>query len=153
VFLYSPENKYALHFHSEQIPSENSLMKLADDRETLIIDYKLVDDDINSIITLHKKLDEQLRATNCGKLEYWFPEDELPKAIRQMSRDGLHQSGTTRIAASAKDGVVDANLKVFGTSNVYVCSSSVFPTSGQANPTFYLGAFAIRLAQHLTNNQ
>ena len=38
--------------------------------------------------------------------------------------------GTTRIAAAAEDGVVDENLKVWGTPNLYVCSSSVFPTSG-----------------------
>jgi len=45
--------------------------------------------------------------------------------------------------------VLDSDLKVWGTENLYVCSSSAFPTSGQANPTFFLGAFAARLAQHL----
>jgi choline dehydrogenase-like flavoprotein len=67
-----------------------------------------------------------------------------------MSIDGLHQVGTTRIAATADAGVVDDNLKVWGTSNLYVCSSSVFPTSGQANPTFLLGVFAVRLAHQLS---
>jgi choline dehydrogenase-like flavoprotein len=67
-----------------------------------------------------------------------------------MSRDGIHQSGTTRISATSEQGVVDANLKVWGTKNIYVVSSSVFPTSSQANPTFLLGAFAARLANHLT---
>ena len=47
-----------------------------------------------------------------------------------MSRDGIHQSGTTRIADSAERGVLDKDLKVFGTNNLYVCSSSAFPTSG-----------------------
>ena len=66
-----------------------------------------------------------------------------------MSIDGVHQVGTTRIARNARDGVVDENLKVWGTNNLYVCSSSVFPTSSQANPTFLLGAFAVRMARHL----
>jgi hypothetical protein len=153
VFLYSPENKYALHFHSEQIPYEKNMMRLASDKETLVIDYTLTDVDINSIITLHKELDSWLRKTECGHLEYWFPEEELPKQIRKMSRDGVHQSGTTRIADNRDKGVVDRDLRVFGTSNVYVCSSSVFPTSGQANPTFFLGAFAVRLANHLSNRK
>jgi choline dehydrogenase-like flavoprotein len=53
------------------------------------------------------------------------------------------------MADTPENGVVDANLKLWGTNNIYVCSSSVFPTSGQANPTFLLGVFAVRLAAHL----
>jgi hypothetical protein len=153
VFLYSPENNYALHFHAEQIPDKSNLMKIGDDGKTLIIDYTLLDDDIESVIKLHEKLDNTLRESNCGELIYWFPKAELKQAIRQMSKDGIHQSGTTRIAKTVEEGVVDFNLKVFGLDNLYVCSSSVFPTSGQANPTFLLGAFAIRLAKHLSNNE
>ena len=151
VFLYSPQNRYALHFHAEQVPHAANRMELADDGETLQITYGLTKADIDSVIQLHKELDQQLRAMGCGELEYWFPPAALPDAIRKMSKDGLHQCGTTRMADTPANGVVDANLKLWGTDNVYVCSSSVFPTSGQANPTFLLGAFAIRLATHLAN--
>jgi len=150
VFLYNPSNFYALHFHSEQVPDVNNSMQLGDDGEKLVINYSLTDADINSVIKLHKELDANLRSSGCGELEYWFNEDELPDTIRKMSKDGLHQVGTTRIAKTPSDGVVDENLKVWGTKNVFVCSSSVFPTSGQANPTFMLGTFAARLANHLT---
>ena len=126
-------------------------MVLAEDGKSLIINYQILDEDIKSVITLHKKLDSWLRDNKCGELEYWFPEENLLAEIRNMSKDGIHQSGTTRIAKSIEEGVVDSNLKVFGTDNLYVCSSSVFPTSGQANPTFYLGAFAVRLAHFLSN--
>jgi choline dehydrogenase-like flavoprotein len=151
VFLYSPDNRYALHFHAEQAPYAGNRMQLADDGETLQITYGLTKADIDSVIQIHKELDKQLRAMGCGELEYWFPPAALPDAIRNMSKDGLHQCGTTRMAGSPATGVVDANLKLWGTSNVYVCSSSVFPTSGQANPTFLLGVFAVRLAAHLSN--
>jgi len=150
VFLYNPQNRYALHFHAEQIPDADNRMELADDGETLQITYGLTNTDIASVIQLHKVLDQQLRAMGCGELEYWYSDEELPEAIRSMSKDGIHQCGTTRIADSPAKGVVDGNLKVWGTNNVYVCSSSVFPTSGQANPTFLLGVFAARLAEHLT---
>jgi choline dehydrogenase-like flavoprotein len=153
IFLYSPDNVYALHFHAEQIPEFTSIMSLAEDGESLVIDYKILEEDIQSVITLHEKLDDHLRSLNCGKLEYWFNKEELIKEIRLMSKDGIHQSGTTRIAKSKEEGVVNYDLKVFDTDNLYVCSSSVFPTSGQANPTFYLGAFAVRLAKHLTENE
>lgn len=151
VFLHSPRNVYALHFHAEQLPVPENRMELAQDGETLNIHYRLVEQDIDSVIRTHGLLDKWLRKCKCGELEYWFQKNEMPAAIRAMSVDGLHQVGTTRIAATAEDGVVDENLKVWGTSNLYVCSSSVFPTSGQANPTFLLGAFALRLAHHLAS--
>jgi hypothetical protein len=151
IFLFSPKNTYALHFHAEQIPFEGNCMKLDADGETLIIDYSLTDADVSSVITLHDVLDKWLRNCGCGELQYWFDKEELSSAIKNMSKDGLHQSGTTRISNTPASGVVDKNLKVWGTDNVYVCSSSVFPTSGQANPTFLLGAFAARLARHITN--
>jgi len=149
VFLYSPRNIYALHFHAEQVPVPENRMELAEDGDTLNIYYQYTDQDVDSIIRTHELLDKWLRKCGCGELIYWFPKNELPAAIRDMSIDGIHQVGTTRIAATADDGVVDKNLKVWGTPNLYVCSSSVFPTSGQANPTFLLGAFAVRLAHHL----
>lgn len=151
IFLYSPQNLYALHFHSEQIPVASNRMELKTDGETLVIHYNLQDEDIQSVIRLHEALDEHLQKTKSGKLVYWYPKDELAQAIMASSRDGIHQNGTTRIANTPDIGVVDPNLKVWGTSNVYVCSSSVFPTSGQANPTFLIGVFAVRLAQYLTN--
>ena len=48
-----------------------------------------------------------------------------------------------------EDGVVDANLAVHGVPTLHVASSSVFPTSGQANSTFMIVVFALRLAEHL----
>ncbi len=150
VFLFSPENIYALHFHAEQIPAYGNQMYLDKDNETLIIDYSLSPPDIKSVIRAHEVLDEWLQKCGCGKLEYWFPKEDLFDAINRMSKDGIHQSGTTRIAGSSEDGVVNNDLKLWGTSNVYICSSSVFPTSSQANPTFLLGAFAARLANHIS---
>jgi GMC oxidoreductase len=151
VFLYSPRNVYALHFHAEQVPVPENRMELSEDGETLNIHYQYTDRDVDSIIRTHDLLDKWLRKCKCGELDYWFTKSELPAAIRAMSIDGLHQVGTTRIAETAEDGVVDENLKVWGTANLYVCSSSVFPTSGQANPTFFLGVFAVRLAHHLSS--
>ena len=149
VFLYSPQNKYALHFHAEQIPDESNKMTLSNNGETLKIDYDIKDGDINSVIELHKRLDSYLREINCGELEYWYQPKDLFQAIKNMSKDGIHQSGTTRIGRNADEGVVDRNLLVFGTSNLYICSCSVLPTSSQANPTFFGGALAVRLSNQL----
>jgi choline dehydrogenase-like flavoprotein len=60
-----------------------------------------------------------------------------------------HPSGTTRMSHNATNGVVSPSLNVHGTENLYVCSSSVFPTAGVANPTLTIVALACRLANHL----
>jgi choline dehydrogenase-like flavoprotein len=49
----------------------------------------------------------------------------------------------------AKQGVVDANTRVHGISNLYVAGSGVFPTYSASNPTLNLVALTLRLADHL----
>ena len=65
------------------------------------------------------------------------------------AQGGQHHMGTTRMAATPRDGVVDRDCRVHGVDNLYVAGSSVFPTGGSANPTLTLMALAIRLADHL----
>jgi len=62
-----------------------------------------------------------------------------------------HEVGTMRMAQSAADGVVDADLRLHGADGVYVCDLSVFPSSPAANPTLTLAALATRLGDHLAD--
>ena len=64
-------------------------------------------------------------------------------------RDVAHPSGTTRMAASALHGVVDASGQVHGVERLYIAGTSVFPTQGHVNPTLSLVALAIRVADEL----
>ena len=59
---------------------------------------------------------------------------------------GKHHCGTTRMSDDPKTGVVDADCRVHGMSNLYISSSSVFPTHGYANPTLTIVAMSIRMA-------
>ena len=61
-----------------------------------------------------------------------------------------HHMGTTRMHSSEKRGVVDANCQVHGVNNLFIAGSSVFPTSGSANPTLTIIALALRLADHVS---
>jgi choline dehydrogenase-like flavoprotein len=58
--------------------------------------------------------------------------------------------GTTRMSVAPADGVVDVDCRVHGIENLFVAGSSVFATSGYANPTLTLVALAVRLGRHLT---
>lgn len=62
---------------------------------------------------------------------------------------GQHHMGTTRMSDRAEEGVVDASSKVFGTNNLYVAGSSVFPTGGHVPPTLTIVAMAIKLANEI----
>lgn len=67
--------------------------------------------------------------------------------------DMKHPSGTTRMAASPRAGVVDADCRVHGVANLFVTGSSVFPTVGHANPTLLIVALAARLAQQIRRGE
>lgn len=64
-----------------------------------------------------------------------------------------HHIGTTRMHESPSEGVVDANCRVHGMTNVYVAGSSVFPTGGATSPTLTIVALALRLSEHLRSKE
>ncbi len=75
--------------------------------------------------------------------------DDLPPALHDYDAYGLHHMGATRMSDDPRLGVVDANCKVHGISNLFVAGSSVFPTAGAANPTWTITALALRLADEV----
>ena len=95
----------------------------------------------------HRHWDEYLRRHGAGRIEPLF--EDAGAAIRERLGGGFHQSGTTRMSARPEEGVVDRNLAVHGLPTLYVASSSAFPTSSQANSTFMIVVFVLRLAEHL----
>jgi hypothetical protein len=153
-FQPSNANQYDLHYHAEQIPNWESHVTLSNNKDELgmprlNIDYRFHEQDIDSVIRAHSLLDSHLRQYNVGSLEY--TSTNLASSVWDQASDGYHQTGTTRMSTTAKDGVVDVNCKVHGTENLYVVSGSTFVTSGQANTTFLIVVFAIRLAQYLSS--
>ena len=62
---------------------------------------------------------------------------------------GYHPSGATAMADSPDEGVCDRDLRVFGLTNLYVVSSSVFPHLPANPPPLTIIALALRLAAHL----
>jgi glucose dehydrogenase len=60
-----------------------------------------------------------------------------------------HHLGTVRMGNDERTSVVDKNLRVHGVRNAYALTSGNFVTSGPANPTLLIAAFAFRLSEHL----
>mgnify|MGYP000610362052 CR=1 FL=1 len=62
---------------------------------------------------------------------------------------GYHHMGGTRMAEAPAGGVTDLNCRVFGTENLFVAGSSLFPSTGYCNPTTTIVQLALRLGEHL----
>jgi GMC oxidoreductase/FAD dependent oxidoreductase len=154
-FMYSDTNLYPFHYHGEHLPNPASKVYLTQavdrlGRRKLAIDLQFTSQDTDGVIRAHKHWDRYLRDLGVGWLEYQH--DDLEEAVNRRLGGGFHQAGTTRMSASPAYGVVDENLAVHGVPNVYVASGSSFVTSGQANTTFMIVAFAVRLADHLARD-
>ena len=57
--------------------------------------------------------------------------------------------GGTRMSERPDDGIVNSDCRVHDLENLYIAGSSVFPTGGDANPTYTIVQLALRLADHL----
>jgi choline dehydrogenase-like flavoprotein len=153
-FVPSAANVYPLMYQGEHLPRPESRVTLAEERDALGVprlrtDLRFSDEDVEQLLSAHRHLDAYLREHGCGELEYL--DDDPAAAVREqlLGIGGYHQAGTTRMSAEPEDGVVDANLAVHGLPDLHVASSSAFVTSGQANSTFMIVAFALRLVEHL----
>jgi choline dehydrogenase-like flavoprotein len=61
-----------------------------------------------------------------------------------------HHQGACRMGDNPRTSVVDKNLKVHESPNLYVCGSEVFSTGGAMQPSLSIAALSLRLADHLT---
>jgi choline dehydrogenase-like flavoprotein len=75
------------------------------------------------------------------------------KDMQIGTQDGHHTSSTCRMGRNPSEGVVDPDLKVFGTTNLYVCSNAVHPTCAAVNPTLTLVAVTLKLVDHLLSEK
>jgi choline dehydrogenase-like flavoprotein len=155
VVLENKANVYSLHYHAEQAPNPDSRVCLSTERDTfgvprLLVDYRISDIDVESIYRAHTLIDQELRKHQCGY--FTFSTSDVITDIRKQVGVGGHHIGTTRMSREASHGVVDSNCQVYGIRNLFIASSSVFPTSSQANPTLTIVAIAARVADHLKHN-
>lgn len=150
-FVRSNNLRYRLAYHSEQIPQPDSRVTLSEklDRTGLAkirVDLKFHEIDAWSVVRTHELLSDWLTKTEFGRLEWNVPVDQRINAVLAQAKHGTHQIGTVRMGANPNVGVVDRNLCTFDSANLFVVSTAVLPTSGQANPTLTAIALAMRLA-------
>jgi len=148
-------NSFGLCYQTEHMPNPDSRIVLHPERDALGLPraemrVAFTDRDVQTVLATHAIIKEQFRSSGTGDLIY--DQASLENEVRDRLRSfdsAAHHIGTTRMSSDPTSGVVDKNCRVHGTQNLFVAGSSVFPTSGHANPTLMIVALALRLAAHL----
>jgi choline dehydrogenase-like flavoprotein len=151
-YRLAPSDGWGIRVQLETAPDRDSRVRLSEKRDALgmprlDLHWKMTAQDLQS----YHRFEDLLFAAlpGFGVRARRFQHDTDPDGWPVTLQVGMHHMGTTRMDKNPRQGVVDENCLVHGTGNLYVAGSSLFPTSGMANPTLTLIALAIRLADHI----
>lgn len=148
----NPRARVQLQVHLEQAPNPHSQIVLSEEldrygMQKAKVVWALSDIEKHTLDVAIKTASEELQKCSLGTLKPypWLSSSDWPHNLY----DAYHHAGTTRMSLEASDGVVNSDLRLHDTKNVFVCGGSVFTTSGFANPTLSMMALALRLGNHL----
>ena len=141
----------------EQAPDPENRVELSSERDRFgtplpIVRWRIGTREAHTMARLAHLLESAFARAGLPppQLESWTRTADLEQvAVIDMA----HSAGTTRMSHDPAQGVVDGNCKVHGVEGLYVAGASIFPTSGHANPTLMIMGFALRLAEHLREQQ
>lgn len=139
-------------FVTEQRPSRESRVRPTQQKNSYDnlrteVDWRLSAEDLREAKALYPFIRANLMDLN-GAEETYDPDLVIWK---ERLSSAAHHLGTVRMAEDPEHGCVDRNLKLFGSEQIFVCDGSVFPTAGNANPTYTCMALSARLARHLSH--
>jgi choline dehydrogenase len=87
------------------------------------------------------------------KVDGRLTKDVAVKLVRQTSSTSFHPVGTCAMLPKEDGGVVDPNLKVYGTKNLRVVDASVFPLNVRGNIASLVYAIAERASDLIKNEK
>jgi len=104
---------------------------------------------IAHLIMNYSEEDRRLLDRARGLLRGWLSQLKVRNVRELEVAWSRHHQGACRMGRSPATSVVDADLRVHETPNLYVCGSEVFVTGGAMQPSLTIVALAIRLGDHL----
>jgi choline dehydrogenase-like flavoprotein len=145
---------------SEQALNRESRVMLGDDRDSfgsqkIDLRWQRSPVDKKTLLRGGVRFAEEFAINRVGRMQIadWLLQEEADYPdLASEETGGHHHMCTTRMASRAQEGVVDKDLAVFGTENLFITGSSVFSTAGHANPTFTIVQLTLRLAEHLNSS-
>jgi len=148
---------FRLGIQLEQQPDPDSRVTLSNNVDALglrraRIDWKINSSEIETVAAVAEMCKRAFMVAGIGEVDVDADVASQSHDLTRRMVDQNHHNGTARMASTPNEGVVDRDLRVFGTSNLYICSSAVFPTGSFSNPTHTLIALGIRLAEKLSSD-
>jgi choline dehydrogenase-like flavoprotein len=145
-----PAEQFTINIMTEQEPSRESRITLGRERDRYgvpraRITWNPTHKTWQTIVGFSRIIRDEFDAAGLGKVVFFPSVVESCAFWNVYPHDMYHHIGATRMAESPEHGVVDPECKVFGMENLYIVSSSVFPTSGHSNCTLTIMALAFRL--------
>lgn len=153
-FVYKHKARVRLIMMMEQEPDTGSYIALSDVKDQYgvkqaAIHWSITPKTWHSVVRLSHTVSQEMHRLALGKVKLYDHIVENVANWESYLTDVNHHMGGTRMSATPAEGVVNTDLQVWGYDNLYVCSSSVFPTSSHSNPTLTLLALAQRLVNKL----
>jgi choline dehydrogenase-like flavoprotein len=157
--LLAPRNSsFELTLVIEQFPEVGNTISLATDRRDRYdtplarIEWRATPRDYETFDAVQSALTAYWQKSTFRTLGTLHPTcTQVSHERLQRDSDHFHPGGTTRMGRDVTSGVVDSDLKTHRIDNLFVVSTSTFPSGGGSNPTFMLMAFALRAAEHIAN--
>ncbi|WP_428425511.1 GMC family oxidoreductase [Methylibium sp.] len=145
----------SLGFFCEQLPTSRSRIQLGDQTDELglrriRVDWQIDGRELATMRRFGMLIKEEFEQQGLATVTLDPRLVNEDPAFTNEIFDAIHQMGSTRMGRSTEDGFVDADLKVFGIDNLFIAGSTVFPSTGFANPTFTAIALSLRLGRHLS---
>lgn len=137
----------------EQMPTQDNHIELdwgdldALNMPRAVLHWRLKAEDYRAPRYLLDQFAQVMLAHNFGRVrlfDWILDEDARPDPLWAK-----HHIGTTRMASNPQHGVVDTDGRLFGTQNLYLMGSSIFPTTGYENPTLPIVQLSLRMADTL----
>ena len=153
----TPEAREPILFGAqcEMAPNSESRVLLSDSRDRLgmpkvKLDWRLGELERRTLFEFIKTLASEFERLGLGSFDLRQSAAlENPEAWVERAHDSAHHMGTTRMHSDPRFGVVDPQCRVHGIENLYIGSSSVFPTSARSKPTLTILALCLRIADRL----
>ncbi|TKT74570.1 FAD-dependent oxidoreductase [Aquamicrobium sp. LC103] len=157
--IYNPGEKgIRLRLTSEQIGLSRSGLRLADKADPLgmpivEMNWQIDGAELETMASFAIAVANFLQREGLAEIDLDNHLLDRDPAFLSRADDGYHHMGMARMAASPADGVVDADLRVFGTDNLFVAGAAAFRSTGFANPTLTGVALGLRLSEALQNGK
>ncbi|MEO8578485.1 MAG: GMC family oxidoreductase [Gemmatimonadales bacterium] len=144
-----PKSKLLVRCIAESAPDPDNRVTLSSrpdalGQPTANVRWEIGEAERKSVRVLHTAFATEISRLGFGKVSPIHP-DFLPNSLTGAS----HHIGTTRMHDSPRHGVVDRDCRVHDIANLFISGSSVFATSGYANPTLTIIALSLRLAERI----